>query len=72
MHLNSQLQKGGGLEKILMDLCLNSNNAKNFLCIINEKWSEDYIKLINQNIDTYKIDYTNINSDILVINEKLK
>lgn len=32
----------------------------------------EYIKLIKQNIDTYKIDYPNINSDILVINEKLK
>jgi glycosyltransferase involved in cell wall biosynthesis len=48
LHLNSQLSFGGGLERIIVDLMLNNDDVENYLCIINDKWSNQFINLFNE------------------------
>ncbi|WP_214835583.1 glycosyltransferase family 4 protein [Exiguobacterium sp. s36] len=49
MHLNSQFKKGGGLEKILFELLKNNELGNNHLCIINDRYSQEYIDYIPSN-----------------------
>ncbi|PEC51941.1 glycosyltransferase family 4 protein [Bacillus sp. AFS096315] len=48
LHLNSELIFGGGLERIIVDLMTRNKAVKNYMCIVNDKWSQEYISLLNK------------------------
>ena len=48
LHLNSCLKIGGGLERIIVDLIEKNKEAINYLCVINDAWSEEYIELLER------------------------
>ena len=50
MQLNSELIFGGGLERIIVDLITTNKGSKNFLCVINDKWSSEHLRNIDENI----------------------
>lgn len=70
LHLNSGLKIGGGLEKIIIELITKNNDYSNYLCVINNQWSEDYIKLIDRDkilLCNRKIGSKNVFSNFKVI-----
>ncbi|WP_375089632.1 glycosyltransferase family 4 protein [Peribacillus sp. RS7] len=44
LHLNSSLVLGGGLERIIVDLMTTNIKVSNYLCVINNRWSKEYIQ----------------------------
>ncbi|WP_165771003.1 glycosyltransferase family 4 protein [Bacillus cereus] len=48
MHLNSELFLGGGLERIIVDLMVKNRKNPNYLCVINDRWSKEYIEMLNK------------------------
>ncbi|WP_242216866.1 glycosyltransferase family 4 protein [Bacillus cereus group sp. BfR-BA-01380] len=48
MHLNSELFLGGGLERIIVDLMIKNNKTPSYLCVINDRWSKEYIEMLNK------------------------
>ncbi|MGG0300388.1 glycosyltransferase family 4 protein [Bacillus albus] len=48
MHLNSELFLGGGLERIIVDLMVKNTEIPHYLCVINDRWSQEYIEILNK------------------------
>ncbi|PFI51397.1 hypothetical protein COI73_04465 [Bacillus cereus] len=48
MHLNSELFLGGGLERIIVDLMVKNSEIPHYLCVINDRWSQEYIEILNK------------------------
>ncbi|WP_215580192.1 glycosyltransferase family 4 protein [Bacillus mycoides] len=48
MHLNSELFLGGGLERIIVDLMVKNSEIPHYLCVINDRWSQEYIEMLNE------------------------
>ncbi|PFZ34345.1 hypothetical protein COL77_30215 [Bacillus wiedmannii] len=48
MHLNSELFFGGGSERIIADLMMKNKEVPYYLCIVNDRWSREYIDMLNQ------------------------
>lgn len=48
MHLNSELFLGGDLERIIVDLMVKNTEIPHYLCVINDRWSQEYIEILNK------------------------
>ncbi|MFC9417761.1 glycosyltransferase family 4 protein [Bacillus mobilis] len=49
MHLNSELFFGGGSERIIADLMIKNKKIPYYLCIVNDRWSQEYVGMFDQN-----------------------
>lgn len=48
LHLHSGLLLGAGIERIIVDLMTKNKNISNYLCVINNKWSKEYLEMLDR------------------------
>lgn len=47
LHLHSGLLLGAGIERIIVDLMTRNKEVSNYLCVINNKWSKEYLEMVD-------------------------